>query len=97
MFGTIFLLVFNADFNAHMVCTMAVDNLFRFFVIISVRKENILKVEYDIFYRMTYRYLAKSKFIARKLNILSSITRRVLTQELRGGCGEGGIFRGEGV
>jgi len=38
MFGTILLLVFNTDFNTHMVCTMAVDNLFCFFVIISVRK-----------------------------------------------------------
>jgi len=49
MFGTIFLLVCNADFNTHMVCTMAVDNLFCFFVIISVRKGNILKIEYSIF------------------------------------------------
>jgi len=71
MFGTIFLLVFNTDFNTHMVCTMAVDNLFCFFVVISVRKENILKIEYGIFYRMTYRHLAKLKFIACKVNILS--------------------------
>jgi len=69
MFGTIFLLVFNADFNTHMVCTMAVDNLFCFFVIISVRKENILKIEYSIFYRMTY-HLAKSKFIAYKMKLI---------------------------
>jgi len=47
MFGIIFLFVFNADFNTHMACTMAVDNLFRFFVIISDRKENIFKIEYS--------------------------------------------------
>jgi len=47
-----FFLVFNADFNTHTACTMAVDNLFRYFVIISVRKENILKIEYGIFHKM---------------------------------------------
>jgi len=29
MFGSICILVFNADFNTHIACTMAVDNLFR--------------------------------------------------------------------
>jgi len=50
---------------------MAVNNLFRSFVIISDRKENILKIEYGIFYRITYRHLTKSKFIACKVHILS--------------------------
>jgi len=70
MFGIVFLFVFNADFNTRMTCTMAVDNLFRFFVIISVRKK-ILKIEYGIFYRMTHCHLVKSKFIACNVNILS--------------------------
>jgi len=58
-----------------MVCTMAIDNLFCFFVIIFVRKGNIPKIEYSIVYIMTYGHLAKSKFIACKVNILSEDRR----------------------
>jgi len=49
MFRTIFLLVFHAEFNTHIACTMAVENFFRFFVIISVREKSILKIEKEVF------------------------------------------------